>query len=134
MVRSPRITVLDSPFLFRYVSENEFEFVRRNGFVFSLNPVGTYYTTLLTNDPADAQRYLALSYKPRFRVGGFPLSDPLVQLQVVFVGYVAPKYGQPGGAREYVLKGPLFVLSKPYVYAYDMVNDEVVRIVCARCV
>ena len=43
---------LKTPYLYRYIrSTSEFNFVVKNGIIYSFNPAGTYWTTLLTDDP-----------------------------------------------------------------------------------
>lgn len=75
-VFSGRIRELDTViYLYRYVSRKELEFIRSHGMVYSVNPYGTYWTTLLTDDPDVAMCRLALSYRPEYRVGGFPLES-----------------------------------------------------------
>ncbi|MEN2975305.1 MAG: hypothetical protein ABDH32_07005 [Candidatus Caldarchaeales archaeon] len=72
--------------------------------------MGTYWTTLITDDPALAQLYLSLPSPPVYRVGGFQLKDLDVSL-IKWRGIVAPAYGQKGGAEEILITGPIPVLS-----------------------
>ncbi len=113
--------IKQTSFLFRYItSKKEYEFIRRHQLVYSTNPLGTYWTTLLTNDANEAQKLLALNKTPLYRVGGIPLNS--IDLQKVRKkGVVAPAYGQPGGADEIILNEPilLFITS-----IYDLQNHK----------
>jgi len=60
---------LKTPYLYRYIrSVNEFDFVMKNGIIYSFNPKGTYWTTLLTDDPKYAQQKLSLPQLPLYRI------------------------------------------------------------------
>ncbi|MEM2485268.1 MAG: hypothetical protein QXT82_10605 [Candidatus Caldarchaeum sp.] len=113
----PYIYVIDrSRFLFRYVrSSNEFNFIVRNHVVYSYNPSGTYWTTLLTNDQSEAQKRLSLPNPPIYRIGGIPFKD-LEPTIIKKRGIVAPAYGQPGGAEEILLDGPIPIFS---IFGFD---------------
>ena len=67
----------DSPNLFRYVGESEYKFIMEKGYVKSINPKGTYWTTLLTEDPQCAKQLLKLPREVRYRVAGPVFSDTL---------------------------------------------------------
>ncbi len=78
--------------------------------VYSYNPQGTYSTTLLTNDPSEAQKRLSLPNPPIYRVGGIPFKD-LDPTIIKKRDIVAPAYGQPGRAEEILLDGPIPIFS-----------------------
>jgi hypothetical protein len=82
--------VHNSEYIFRYIGENEFQFIRENGFIYSYNLLGTHWTTLLTGNADKATDYLALESRPKHRVGGFPLSDASILRLVVRRGKVVP--------------------------------------------
>ncbi|BFH72220.1 hypothetical protein SJAV_01640 [Sulfurisphaera javensis] len=65
---SIKVVELDSNYLYRYIGDDELEFIRRNGVIYSKNPMGTYFTTLFTNDSQKAMMYLSLSSPPRYRI------------------------------------------------------------------
>lgn len=83
------VTILETLFLYRYVSEDEFQFIKDNGIIYSTNRVGTYFTSMFTNDANDAIKYLSLSNAPSYRVGGFPINYPWVTSQLKQLGTVA---------------------------------------------
>src|SRR6266487_6026018 len=57
-----------------------------------------FYTTDFYDRATDAQRYLALSYLPKYRIGPIPEDEiPTFQIQPRIV---SPTNGQPGGGRE----------------------------------
>ncbi|BAB66025.1 hypothetical protein [Sulfurisphaera tokodaii] len=62
----------DSITLQRYIGDNEFSFIRSNGYVKSTNPRGTYWTNLLTNDPICAKVLLGLKYEVKYRISSIP--------------------------------------------------------------
>lgn len=99
-------------YIYRYItSSNELKFIYDTNIVFSVNPYGTYWTTLLTDDASEAQRLLALSRKPIYRVGGFPLAN-IDRGLIIYQGPVKPNNNQPGGAWEILIKGPVMITSK----------------------
>lgn len=60
--------------LFRYVDENEYDFIVSKGYVWSINSNvygGTYWTYLFTNDEVCAKEILKLDHEVRFRVSSF---------------------------------------------------------------
>ncbi|ARM76951.1 hypothetical protein [Acidianus manzaensis] len=60
--------------LFRYVDENEYNFIIKNGYVWSINfhvYGGTYWTYLFTNDEICAKDVLKLDHEVQFRVASF---------------------------------------------------------------
>jgi len=107
-------TILKTPYIFRYIRSNEFSFIVKNSIIYSYNPRGTYWTTLLTDDPNEAQRRLSLRSPPLYRVGGFLLRD-IDPRDIVYKGIVAPANGQPGGAEEILLNIPI-----PIISVFDM--------------
>lgn len=111
-------TILRTPYIFRYIGSSELDFIVRNGIIYSYNPRGTYWTTLLTDDPHEAQRRLSLPKPPLYRIGGFLLRD-IDPRDIVYRGTVAPAYGQPGGAEEILLKIPI-----PIVSVFDMQSKK----------
>ncbi|BFH72221.1 hypothetical protein SJAV_01650 [Sulfurisphaera javensis] len=52
----------------------------------------------------------------------------MIAQNIIYVGRVAPKYGQPGGAKEYIIKGPIPIACTKYVYAYDFSNDILIKL------
>ncbi|MEM4312183.1 MAG: hypothetical protein QXX95_07330 [Nitrososphaerales archaeon] len=78
--------------------------------IYSYNPQGTYWTTLLTDDQSYAQQVLSLPNPPLYRIGGIALKDIDPNL-IKRRGIVAPAYGQPGGADEILLNGPVPIFS-----------------------
>ena len=112
---------LKTPYLYRYIrSDNELNFVKKNGIIYSFNPIGTYWTTLLTSDPKYAQQRLSLPEPPLYRIGGFMLKD-IDPNYIKYKGTVAPAYGQIGGTEEVVLAVPIPILS-----IFDMKNKNLV--------
>ena len=124
LFRMTTIKDLDTYFyLFRYItSQNEYNFIIGKRMVFSTNTYGTYWTTLLTDDPIEAMQKLALSRKPIYRVGGVPLAA--VDRSVIkYQGKALPKYGQPGGATEIIITAPILITS-----IYDFNNGQFIMI------
>jgi len=111
-------TILKTPYIFRYIRSSELDFIVKNGIIYSYNPRGTYWTTLLTDDPHEAQRRLSLRSPPLYRVGGLLLKD-IDPGSIVYKGIAAPANGQPGGAEEILLKIPI-----PIVSIFDMQNKK----------
>jgi len=110
-------------FLFRYIlSKNELDFIRNKRIVFSTNRYGTYWTTLLTDDPKVAMQRLALPNQPIARVGGVPLAT-VDNILIRYQGRVLPNHGQPGGARDIVLRGPVIITS-----LYDFNTNSFIQI------
>ncbi|EZQ06654.1 MULTISPECIES: hypothetical protein [Acidianus] len=105
------LTLMRTPYLFRYISSDaEYEQIKRQGVIFSRNPVGTYWTTLFADDPITVQRLLALPRRPKYRVGGIPLKF----IDVAWIkkkDIVQPNYNQPGGAEEFILSEPIVIFS-----------------------
>ena len=113
----------DSPNLFRYVGESEFYFIRTNGYVKSINSKGTYWTTLLTEDPECAKELLGLNREVRYRVAG-PLKSvlSLLRLEDYEVNLIKPQ--EPGFSRhviEIVIRRPL-----PPASIFDMLGRSLV--------
>jgi hypothetical protein len=107
-----KIKQLDTKFyIYRYTnSDKEVEFIKKRMMVFSTNPYGTYWTTLLTDDPKEAMKLLALPKEPKYRIGGIPIAG-LDHAIIKYQGRVKPKYGQPGGAWEIVITAPIMIVS-----------------------
>lgn len=119
--RNQRMSFDTKFYIYRYiVSENEANFIRRTGIVFSTNPYGTYWTTLYTDDKSEARRLLALKADPKYRVGGIPLSHVDRGL-IKYQGRVKPNNQQPGGAWEIVISGPVFIVS---MYNFELNKYE----------
>jgi len=114
-------TFLKTQYMYRYVrTATEFNFVIKNGIIYSFNPTGTHWTTLLTNDPKYAQQRLSLPEPPLYRIGGFMLKD-IDPSYIKYKGTVAPAYGQIGGAEEIVITTPIQIVS-----IFDMQNKNLV--------
>ena len=114
-------TFLRTQYIYRYVrTATEFNFVMKNGIIYSFNPAGTHWTTLLTNDPKYAQQRLSLPEPPLYRIGGFMLKD-IDPSYIKYKGTVAPAYGQIGGAEEIVITTPIQIVS-----IFDMQNKNLV--------
>jgi len=114
-------TFLKTQYIYRYVrTATEFNFVMKNGIIYSFNPAGTHWTTLLTNDPKYAQQRLSLPEPPLYRIGGFMLKD-IDPSYIKCKGTVAPAYGQIGGAEEIVITTPIQIVS-----IFDMQNKNLV--------
>jgi hypothetical protein len=102
-------------YLFRYVRRKEADFIKNKNIIYSINPYGTYWTTMYTDDPMTAKCLLALDYEPEFRVGGIPI-DAVPRKGIIYQGIVKPKKDPisgiilPGGAWEIVLKVPVFII------------------------
>ena len=115
------VTVYDSGYLFRYVDEKELCFILKNGFVYSTtNPTGTYWTTLLTDDPHIARDLLAIDKRVIYRVGGFKLSD-IDPKHIKYIGRVKPWKNYRGGAIEILIDIPI-----PIISIYDLNTQSVV--------
>jgi len=78
--------------------------------VFSTNPYGTYWTILLTGEPSEAMRLLALPRESKYRVGGIPIAS-VDHAIIKYQGKVKPNYGQPGGAWKIIITAPIMVVS-----------------------
>jgi hypothetical protein len=107
-----KIKQLDTKFyIYRYTSsDKEVAFIKQRMMVFSTNPYGTYWTTLLTDEPSEAKRLLALPKEPKYRVGGIPIVS-VDQAIIKYQGRVKPNYGQPGGALEIIITAPIMIVS-----------------------
>jgi len=112
----PGYKILKTPYIFRYISDNELNFIKRHHAIYSYNPLGTYWTTLLTDDPNYAQRMLFLKSPPKYRVGGILLRD-VDPNYIIYKGIVAPAHGNPGGAEEILIATPI-----PIISIFDMNN------------
>jgi hypothetical protein len=111
--------VYDSGYLYRYVDKKELCFILKNGVVYSTtNPRGTYWTTLLTDDPIIASNLLAISKTELFRIGGFRLAD-VDPRHIKYTGIVKPSLDFPGGAIEILMDIPL-----PILTIYDLINKQ----------
>ena len=95
-------------------------FILKNGVVYSTNPRGTYWTTLLTDDPMIASQLLAVSKNELFGIGGFRLAD-VDPRHIKYSGIVKPSRGFSGGAAEILIDIPI-----PIITVYDMVQKRVV--------
>ena len=113
--------VYDSGHLYRYVDKKELCFILKNGIVYStINPRGTYWTTLLTDDPAIASNLLAISKTELFRIGGFRLAD-IDPRHIKYTGFVKPSLNFSGGAIEILIDIPL-----PILTIYDLINKQLI--------
>ncbi len=98
-------------YIYRYIrSDSEIRFIKDTKIVFSTNPYGTYWTTLYTDDENEAQKLLALPGAPKYRIGGIPI-DSINSGLIKNQGRVKPNNGQPGGAWEIVVSGPVMIVS-----------------------
>ena len=93
---------------YRYVDVRENKQIKKDKRI-ALAPGQTfkYYTPDRYDRAADAQRFLALSYPPHYRVGPIP-DDELPNLHVQLRS-VAPANGQPGGGQEVATTQTLFL-------------------------
>ena len=114
------VTIYDSGYLFRYVDDKELCFILKNGFVYSTNPMGTYWTTLLTDDPYVARDKLAIDKDPIYRIGGFKLSD-IDPRHIKYQGRVKPWKNYRGGAVEILIDIPI-----PIISIYDLNRKNMV--------
>jgi len=90
--------------LYRYIGKREMVYIKNNNQIYSISGQ-TFLTPDLYSKPNDAQRYLALPYLPKHRVG------PIFCVQVVFdavsLRRVRPAFGQPGGGWEISTNQPI---------------------------
>jgi hypothetical protein len=107
-----RIHGLDTRlYIYRYTSSQaEVKFIKERRMVFSTNHYGTYWTTLLTDDPGEAQRLLALPRRPTHRVGGITIVS-VDHRMIKYQGKVKVNNRQPGGAWELVITAPIMITS-----------------------
>jgi hypothetical protein len=112
ILKYDKIKRLDTKFyIYRYTnSDSEVEFIKQRRMIFSTNPYGTYWTTLLTDDPKEAMELLALPKEPKYRVGGVPIKS-IDYAIIKYQGRVKPKYGRRGGAWEIVITAPIMIVS-----------------------
>ncbi|AKA74681.1 hypothetical protein SULI_13015 [Saccharolobus solfataricus] len=113
--------IYDSGYLYRYIDKKELCFILKNGIVYSTNnPNGTYWTTLLTDDPSRASNFLAISKKELFRIGGFRLAD-VDPRHIKYSGIVKPAKGFSGGAIEILIDIPI-----PIITIYDIIGKRLI--------
>ena len=113
-------TIKNTRYLFRYVSSHtEFDFIEKNRIIYSMNPMGTYWTTLITEDPLEAKRLLALPKIPHYRVGGISLADLDIRMVKRF-DTASPAYNEPGGGEEILIEGAIPIVS---IYDFNAQNS-----------
>ncbi|ARM76948.1 hypothetical protein [Acidianus manzaensis] len=130
-----RVSIFNTKHLYRYVDQNEFDFIKKHRIIYSHNIIGTYFTTFFTNSKDDAHQYLRIKKEQIYRVGGFPISYVLSLLKphdlrkryFLLKGYVQPIRKTIGGADEYLVKIPIPIL-KPYNYIYNLDSQQWVKI------
>jgi hypothetical protein len=83
--------------------------------------MGTYWTTLITNDAVVAMQMLALPRAPRYRIGGLSI-DEIDPRMIRRFDRAAPAYHQPGGAEEILIEGAIPIMS-----IFDLTNGRTIH-------
>lgn len=111
----------DRRYLFRYVSDAEWQFIQRNSYILSESPGGTYFSADCYATPLEARQMLALYVQPVWRIGAIA-RDGLPD--VLREGRASPKYGQPGGGHELVVRGKTYVYQAVRLNVQDTFDDR----------
>ena len=103
--------VRDMPTLFyRYVGEQEKDFIEKNAMIKSKSSRGTYFTTNRHSSAAEAQQELALSRPPEYRIGPIP-ADEMPDLDKVPLQPAGLYKRQSGGGVEGATTHPVYLYS-----------------------
>lgn len=103
------------PYLYRYVGQEEMDFILRTGIIQSKSPK-TFYTRDYYTSASEAQRRLAMSSRPKFRVGPIP-EGIMPSFDAVAEGRAQPAFGMRGGGHECATAQPLVL--GDFVVPYD---------------
>ena len=114
------VFIYDSGYLYRYIDKKELCFILKSGIVYSINPAGTYWTTLFTDESIIARNLLAISKKELYRIGGFRLAE-VDPKHIKYSSVVKPSKGFKGGAIEILIDIPI-----PTISIYDMASKQLV--------
>jgi len=119
---------------YRYISKDELISIFKKFKVESLSGI-TYFTYERFDDANEAQRRLALSKRPEYRIGPIPEEH---MPYIPYKGTVPPTKSAPGGAPEIYITEPLFLvpeLDPVYllgIYKFDF-GDEKGRFIKPCC-
>ena len=88
-----------STVFYRYVNQEERDFIEREGMIKSRSSRGTFFTTRRYDTSAKAQKDLALERPPKYRIGPIP-GDEMPEFDKRSLQPVGVSGSQPGGGLE----------------------------------
>jgi hypothetical protein len=94
---------------YRYVDKNEKDLITKEKRI-QPGPGQSYkyFTPDRYDSGADAERWLALHYRPEYRIGPIP-ADEVPDFDHIPLRVVGPANGQPGGGLEAATTQPLYL-------------------------